>query len=189
LSLQIYQHPLSYVQRLENRCTDLIQLVVIHCTELPDLHNARQWGEKITYMQSQTGNSGHFYIDRDGRIEEWVPADRVAHHVRRFNDQSIGIELVNNGRYPNWFHSGCQQMKEDYPGVQIKAQSNLLDHLVSLLPGLEGIAGHETLDTDMLPAEDQAEIMIRRKLDPGPCFPWQTILDNTQLKQWTAKNR
>ena len=180
---------MSYVQRLESRCTDIIKLVVIHCTELPDLTSARQWGEKVTYSESQTGNSGHFYIDRDGSIEEWVPITRIAHHVRRFNTQSIGIELVYNGRYPNWFHSGHQQMKEEYPGAQIKALCDLLEHLVTLLPGLEEITGHENLDTDMLSSKDSAEIMIRRKLDPGPCFPWQTILDNTPLKQRTAKDQ
>ena len=184
MGLKIYQHPLPYVQRLENRHEDLIGLVVIHCTELPDLASARQWGEKEIYPNSQTGNSGHFYIDRDGSVEEWVPVTQIAHHVRGFNQQSIGIELVNNGRYPSWFQSNHQQMKEDYPGAQIRGLLALLKHLVTLLPGLQEIAGHEDLDTEMLPSEDHAEIMIRRKIDPGPCFPWQTILDNTLLKRW-----
>ena len=72
--------------------------MVIHCTELPDLGMARGFGEKVMHKNSHTGNSGHFYIDRDGSIEEWVPVNRVAHHVRGFNSKSIGIELVNNGR-------------------------------------------------------------------------------------------
>ncbi len=100
MSLDIRQRPLPYVERLENRYTDEIDLVVIHCTELPDLAMARVYGEREHYPETRTGNSGHFYIDRDGRIEQWVPLDRVAHHVRGFNPHSIGIELVNNGRYP-----------------------------------------------------------------------------------------
>ena len=47
---------------------------------------------------------------------------------------------------------------------------------------------YEDLDIDMLPSEDKPEIMIRRKLDPGPCFPWQTILDNTLLKRQASRD-
>ncbi|MCK5307450.1 MAG: N-acetylmuramoyl-L-alanine amidase, partial [Zetaproteobacteria bacterium] len=105
MSLEIRQNPLSYTRRLENRDTNSIKLVVIHCTELPDLAMARVWGEKEIHPESHTGNSGHFYIDRDGSVEQWVPLDRIAHHVRGHNPLSIGIELINNGRYPDWFHS------------------------------------------------------------------------------------
>jgi N-acetylmuramoyl-L-alanine amidase len=186
LSLKILQRPLSYSKRLESRNTDQVKLVVIHCTELPDLAMARQWGEKVTYPQSQTGNSGHFYIDRDGSTEEWVSVDLVAHHVKGFNQDSIGIELVNNGRYPNWFRSNHQQMEETYPGAQIRALTALLERLHANLPSLQEIAGHADLDTGMLPSEDQAGTLIRRKLDPGPCFPWQEIMDNTPLKRLIA---
>jgi len=183
------QHPLSYVQRLVTRELGAIDLVVIHCTELPNLSTARAWGEKIIYPETRTGNSGHYYIDRDGRIEQWVPPNHVAHHTRGFNSQSIGIELVNNGRYPNWFHSGHQQMTEEYPVAQIDALCDLLKHLLELLPGLKEITGHENLDTTSLESEDEGEIMIRRKVDPGPCFPWQTILDNTPLKKRTTRHQ
>lgn len=180
---EIVQHPLSYVQRLEERSTEQISLVVIHCTELPDLATARLWGEKVHHAESQTGNSGHFYIDRDGSIEEWVPLTRIAHHVRNFNSHSIGIELVNTGRYPDWFRSDHQQMTEAYPAEQVRALAGLLEHLQVSLPGLNEIAGHEDLDTGMLPAEDNPGVMIRRKIDPGPNFPWSTIMDKTKLKR------
>lgn len=161
-------------------------MVVIHCTELPDLAMARVWGEKVVHSKTQTGNSGHFYIDRDGSIHQWVPVDCVAHHVRGHNEQSIGIELVNNGRYPDWFKSNHQEMSEPYPTVQIKALVVLLGHLVATLPGLERVAGHEELDTDLLPSEDKPEIMINRKLDPGPHFPWLVIKDKIPLKRLTV---
>lgn len=180
---------LSYVRRLESRNTDSIRLVVIHCTELPDLEMARVWGEKIIHPESRTGNSGHFYIDRDGSVEQWVPLERVAHHVRGFNPQSIGIELVNPGRYPGWFQSSKQLMTEPYPEAQIRALTALLQHLVKQLPALENIAGHEDLDTAILPAEDNPKIMVRRKLDPGPLFPWPELMRNIPLKRLSPENR
>jgi len=183
----VLQRPLSYIDRLESRDTDHVNMVVIHCTELPDLETARQWGEKLVHLDSRTGNSGHFYIDRDGSIEQWIPTNRVAHHVRGQNLHTIGIELVNAGRYPDWFHSEHQHMSEPYPDRQIDALVSLLNSLASQLPGLEMVAGHEDLDTDLLPAEDKPEIRINRKLDPGPQFPWSTLLADITLRRFISE--
>ena len=139
------------------------------------------------HKHSHTGNSGHFYIDRDGSIEEWVPVNRVAHHVRGFNSKSIGIELVNNGSYPDWFHSTQQQMTEHYPQAQIEALILLLNDLGQAMPGLKLIAGHEVLDTEMIAADDNPDIMINRKLDPGVHFPWQDVLSRVSLNRLQEK--
>ena len=160
---------------------------MIHCTELPDLQTARFWGEKLVHVESHTGNSGHFYIDRSGYTEQWVPLDRVAHHVRGFNPESIGIELVNIGRYPDWFKSDHQQMTEPYPDKQIEALLALLIQLHDELPGLEFVAGHEDIDTEMVPSEDRPETMIRRKVDPGPLFPWPRIMSTISLRRLTEQ--
>ena len=149
---------------------------------------ARVYGEKVHYPETQTGNSGHFYIDRDGSVEQWVPLSRVAHHVRGFNPQSIGVELVNTGRYPDWFHSGHQQMTEPYPVPQIEALTALIDHLQTRFSGLEKIAGHEDLDTGMIASEDLPDTMIRRKLDPGPLFPWSDFMNKVSLYRLRAKD-
>ena len=188
MPLEILARPLSYVERLDQRETEDIDLVVIHCTELPDLETARVYGEKEVHVNSHTGNSGHFYIDRDGSTEEWVPINRVAHHVRGHNLKSIGIELVNNGRYPDWFHSTHQQMKERYPPVQIQALILLLNKLTEKLPQLSLIAPHAVLDNDMLRAEDDPMVLIKRKLDPGVLFPWQDVLPSVDLV-FQATNR
>ena len=95
--------------------------MVIHCTELPDLATARVFGERMLYPESGTGNSGHYYIDRDGSIVEYVDIGRVAHHIRGYNPRSIGIELVNTGRYPDWLDSRHQAMDENYTEAQIEA--------------------------------------------------------------------
>ncbi len=182
-ALDFTDSPLPYVDLLGLRAASDIDLIVIHCTELPDLASARAYGERIHYPQSGTGTSGHFSIDRDGRIERWVPEDRIAHHVRGLNAHSIGIELVNTGRYPHWLDSQHQSMDEPYPLAQIEALIALLADLQARIPSITQIAGHDALDTDEVEASDDPARLVRRKRDPGPMFPWTRVLAGSRL-QW-----
>jgi N-acetylmuramoyl-L-alanine amidase len=182
----ILADPLPYVRRLEPRALDSIELIVIHCTELPDLAAARRFGEQIHYDASQTGNSGHFYIDRDGAIHRYVPLDRVAHHTRGVNPHAIGIELVNTGRWPDWLDSRRQAMDEPYTDAQIDTLLGLLRHLQLEVPTLRWIAGHEDLDMTEIPASDDPTRLVRRKRDPGPLFPWARVLDGCTLQRLLA---
>lgn len=181
--LMIHQQPLPYADRLDSRPLDQITGVVIHCTETPDLATAREFGERIVHTGSQTGNSGHFYIDLDGRIEQYVPLEQVAHHVAGMNSGTIGIELVNTGRWPDWLHSESQLPDTPYPDVQIQALLELLEQLEQQLPSLEWIAGHQDLDTRRVPASDNPEILVPRKVDPGPMFPWGRVLSVSGLER------
>jgi N-acetylmuramoyl-L-alanine amidase len=178
----IHDHPLPYVDRLAERPATAVTLVVIHCTELPDLAMARDFGERVLH-ESGTGNSGHYYVDRDGRIERYVPGTRVAHHVRGHNPHSVGIELVNTGRYPDWFDSRHQAMSEPYPPAQIAALKALLALLRAEFPALRRIAGHEDLDTARVPASDDPALDVPRKRDPGPLFPWDEVLADAELER------
>jgi len=170
----IHDQPLPYVDLLPERPAAAVELVVIHCTELPDLAMAREYGERVLHA-SGTGNSGHYYIDRDGTVLRYVPGTRVANHVRGHNPHSIGIELVNTGRYPHWWDSRHQRMDEPYPDAQIAALRALLAQLRVEFPNLRRIAGHEELDTALMPASDDPARQVRRKLDPGPRFPWHAV--------------
>jgi N-acetylmuramoyl-L-alanine amidase len=181
----IEQEPLPYEARLDARPLAAIRGVVIHCTETPDLASARAIGEQVRYA-SGTGNSGHLYIDLDGRIVEFVRAGRIAHHVRGHNGDSLGIELVNRGRHPHWLRSDHQAMDEPYTAAQIGALRALLADLERRLPGLEWIAGHEDLDRQFVPAEDNPGIRVRRKRDPGPLFPWHEVLLGSRLQRRSA---
>ena len=172
--------PLPYEDRLEARPLEQIDLVVIHCTELPDLATAREYGERILHA-SGTGNCGHYYVDRDGSVHVYVRPDRIAHHVRGYNPRSVGIELVNTGRYPHWLSTGSQTMDEPYTAAQIASLDALLSELQHELPSLRFIAGHEDLDTACEPASDDPDVLVQRKMDPGPLFPWDTVLRNTSL--------
>ena len=175
--------PLPYVEALAARDPAGIDTVVIHCTELPDLATAREYGERILYPASGTGNSGHYYIDRDGSILRYVPDDRSAHHVRGHNPRSIGIELVNTGRFPHWLDSRHQAMDEPYPDAQIDALIGLIALPAEEIPSLHHIAGHEDLDREQVPASDDATHTVARKRDPGPMFPWERVLAGIPLRR------
>lgn len=176
----VIERSLPYAALLRQRPLASVDLVVIHCTELPDLAMARDYGERVLY-DSGTGNSGHYYVDRDGRIERWVPEERVAHHVRDWNQRSVGIELVNTGRWPDWYHSQRQVPAEPYPDSQIDALIALLGALRQALPSLRYLAGHDDLDLDTVAASDRPELVVRRKVDPGPGFPWPRVVAATGL--------
>ena len=105
------------------------------------------------------------------------------HHCRGFNDRSIGIELVNSGRYPDWLDSRRQEMREPYPQAQLDALSGLLASLRRSLTGLRFIAGHEDLDTAMETASDDRALQVPRKRDPGPLFPWDAVLAECGLER------
>jgi len=179
----IHRWPLPYEDLLDPRPDGQIDLVVIHCTELPDLAMAREYGERILHAGSGTGNSGHYYIDRDGSVHEFVSPERIAHHVRGWNQRSVGIEIVNTGRYPDWLDSRHQAMDEPYTEAQIVSLEALLGHLRAALPNLRWIAGHEDLDTEQVSASDDPTKSVARKRDPGPMFPWARVLASTPLQR------
>lgn len=186
--LDIHVDPLPYEGRLELRRLAQVDLVVIHCTELPDLATAREYGERMLYDprpdgSGGTGNSGHFYIDRDGSVHRYVAPERVAHHTRGYNARSIGIELVNTGRYPDWLDSRRQAMAEPYTGAQIDALAALLLQLMAQVPSLRLVAGHEDLDTTLVEASDDPAARVPRKRDPGPLFPWDRVLARVRLER------
>jgi N-acetylmuramoyl-L-alanine amidase len=178
----IHVWPLPYEARLPERTADAVDLVVMHCTELPDLAMAREYGERVLY-DAGTGNSGHYYIDRDGAVHLFARPTRVAHHTRGYNPRSIGIELVNTGRYPDWFDSRHQAMDEPYTEAQVDTLCALLQSLRRELPQLRFIAGHEDLDIAQVPASDDAGRQVWRKRDPGPLFPWERVLEACGLQR------
>lgn len=179
--------PLPYESRLDRRPLGQVDLVVMHCTELPDLAMAREFGERVLY-ESGSGNSGHFYIDRDGSAYCYVQPDRIANHTRGYNPRSIGIELCNRGRFPHWLDSRRQEMAEAYTPAQLQSLLDLLAWLRLELPGLRYLAGHEDLDTTRVAASDDPTLLVFRKRDPGPLFPWQTVIAACGLERMPVRD-
>jgi len=171
---------LPYNDKLEIRDLSTIEMVVIHCTELPDIDSARVYGEKIHY-DSGTGNSGHYYIGKSGKTYQWVTDNHIAHHVKDNNQKTIGIELDNLGRYPHWHQTNHQIMHDDYPDTQIKSLIKLLKTLKKNIPSLKYICGHEDLDTRLIKSDNEKSIYIRRKMDPGKMFPWSKVMKKINL--------
>lgn len=181
--MDIHHAPLPYEERLPERAPLAIDLVVMHCTELPDLAMARQYGEVVHYTATQTGNSGHYYVDRDGAVYRYVADVRVANHTRGYNPRSIGIEMINLGRYPDWNDSRHQQFTEPYTRAQIDTLLTLLRQLKSDNANLRYIAAHADLDRRREPASDDASVMLPRRVDPGPLFPWSEVIAGSGLER------
>jgi len=171
---------LPYNDKLDSRNLSDILMLVIHCTELPDIKSARSYGEKVHY-NSGTGNSGHYYIAKQGETYQWVEDKRIAHHVKDHNSKSIGIELDNLGRYPHWHMTNQQIMHDEYPKAQIEALLRLILKLQQQIPTLKYITGHEDLDTRLMKSENDPEVYIRRKMDPGKLFPWEAVMQQITL--------
>jgi N-acetylmuramoyl-L-alanine amidase len=182
-ALAIDNWPLPYEERLTARPSSAIDLVVIHCTELPDMKMAREYGERIHYAEKQTGNSGHYYVDLEGRIFRFVADTRVANHTFGYNARSIGIELVNIGRYPHWGDSRFQAFTVPYTARQIESLRALLRQLRGDHANLRWIAGHEELDRRLELATDDPAKWLPRRQDPGPLFPWPDVLKDAGLER------
>jgi N-acetylmuramoyl-L-alanine amidase len=188
-AITIQDWRLPYEERLDTRPVTAIDLIVVHCTELPDLKLAREFGEKIRYTEKGTGNSGHYYVDRDGAVFRFVADTRVAHQTFGYNSRSIGIELINRGRYPYWNDSRHQAFTEPYTQEQLDALRALLGHLRNALPKLRWIASHEDLDRRLEPASDDPAKMLPRRRDPGPLFPWDEVVAGSGLERLNPKEQ
>ena len=100
--------------------------------------------------------SAHFFIARDGRLMQFVSADKRAWHAgasnwrgrERCNDFSVGIEL-----------EGCDTLP--FEAAQYERLAALVRTLYAHYP-IEDVVGH----SDIAPG---------RKTDPGPCFDWARL--------------
>ncbi|MGN0915127.1 MAG: 1,6-anhydro-N-acetylmuramyl-L-alanine amidase AmpD [Succinivibrio sp.] len=147
-----------------------ISLIVIHCISLPPGHFGGHYVDDIftgtlnpdehPYFKDVYALevSTHLFIDREGRITQYVSfLDRAWHAGRssyrghkECNDYSIGIELegTDDSEYTNKQYQSLKEvvslLKQTYPAIG------------------NNIAAH-------------SEVAPGRKTDPGICFDWSSI--------------
>jgi AmpD protein len=104
--------------------------------------------------------SAHFFIRRDGSLIQFVPCTQRAWHAgvsswqgcERCNDFSIGIELEGTDELP-------------FTDAQYATLIPLVRQLKQTYP-IRDVVGH----SDIAPG---------RKTDPGPCFDWPRLHEQT----------
>lgn len=154
---------------------DDISLVVVHGISLPPgefgsgaveaLFRNRLDGATDPRLADLEGLrvSAHAFIDRAGRVAQFVPFSRRAWHAGASshrgragcNDFAIGIELEGTDAVP-------------YEDAQYAALGQVLRALLARYPriDLQAIVGH-------------SEVAPGRKTDPGPRFDWRRVLAET----------
>lgn len=163
-----------------------VRMVVIH-------HTSENFEDSVNILTRPSSNSvsSHYLIPEPSdetytgnklEVFELVPETQRAWHAGRsywaeksgLNDQSIGIELVNQTyckrdededasfESAEWFTRLC--FYPDFAESQIVVLVKLLRGIYERHPGIDptNIVGH----SDIAPS---------RKIDPGPRFPWQRL--------------
>ena len=130
-----------------------IKYIIIHYTGMKNQKVA------IKRLQSKVAKvSAHYLISKRGTIYQMVEDQNVAWHAGKsrwekdvnLNSKSIGIEIVNNGN-------------EIFPNNQIKKLADLLKFLKKKYKiKKKYVLGH-------------SHIAPKRKIDPGPMFPWNFL--------------
>jgi N-acetylmuramoyl-L-alanine amidase len=149
-----------------------IDMVVIHSTGGPLCDVATQkvvWvkggelRENLRVIESHPVLGIHHMIDRDGSVHASVPEAEVAHHVKTHSQRSIAIELINDG-------DGV----EPFSQAQLEATMALLKQIVAR-HGIKrkGVVRHSDVDRSTMPCDPSQ----RRKVDPGPLYPHERVLD------------
>ena len=153
----------------------IIDLVVIHNISLPPKEfGGAGVGELFTNQLNPYEHpyyaeiahlrvSAHFFIRRNGEIQQFVSTDHRAWHAgvsswggrERCNDFSIGIELEGSDF-------------QAFTPAQYQQLAQLLRLLQVRYPSLQQVTGH-------------AQIAPGRKTDPGPYFDWAWLKQNTTL--------
>jgi N-acetylmuramoyl-L-alanine amidase len=162
----------AHAVKMGHMRTQKIDMVVIHSTGgptcdattgMPVWVKAGTLRDNIRNIEANPKLGVHYMIDRDGTVQASVPEDRVANHVFKYSENSIGIELINDG-----------DGKDPFPKPQLDALVKLLRDITRRRGiGREGIKRHSDLDHAMLPC-DRSQ---RRKVDPGAAFPFKAVLE------------
>lgn len=148
-------------QNFDNRTKNVkIKYIILHYTE------TKTFEEALKLLCSKKRKvSSHFLIDKKGTIFNLVDERKKAWHAgiscweknKNLNNNSIGIEIVNEG----------EEARAKYPKKQI-------DSLIILLKNLKK---KYEIETKYFLAH--SDIAPSRKMDPGIFFPWQKLSEQS----------
>lgn len=131
--------------------------VVIHHTGGPS------WEGAYNTLRA-SGLGAHFIIERDGTIRKYANLDRGTYHACSANYETIGIEIVNDGR------------TQEYTSEQYYATRKIIEFLENNLNNRLNpfVIGHFEVDK-YYPDRFERFNCDRGKWDPSPDFEWSRI--------------
>ena len=193
----------STVQRSESaNQNSRVSIVVIH-------HTTSNFEDSHYVLTKPTSRpvSSHYLIPEPGdptygksklKIHQLVDEDRRAWHAgvshwggkNGINDQSIGIELVNQ----TWCHASPESTDPEtgYP-ERICFYPDFDDGQLALLTDLLGDILERHPDIKPTHIVGHSDVAPERKIDPGPRFPWERLAklgygawfdDATVIRYW-----
>ena len=184
LSEQIKDNELQKIQTFQSESfSTRIRFVVIHYTSI-------DWENSLKVLTNERYEvSSHYLIPENGddtysdqiKIFQLVDEENRAWHAgisqweerTNINDQSIGIELVNQAEC-----SIRQGSQYDYTNNYICLFSDFdkdqIDQLILLLKDI--LSRHEEIKPTYIVGH--SDISPDRKFDPGPKFPWKKLYEN-----------
>jgi len=195
-----FETPDRYWFRYKPEKIQDIEAIIIHYTGSRKAKPTRNWLTR----KDGSYVSAHFLIHRDGTVDQLASLDDRCFHAGgrtsklfgkgNVNGRTIGIELMNVGPIipragDSWMDTNGNLFKgagisaggkrpgrsddykyinwEAYPPEQLDALQDLLRKLIKEFPSVgedlkNRLIGHEEVDP-------------KRKMDPGPAFPWEII--------------
>ena len=145
--------------------------IILHYTALDD--------DKSVMVLTQQAVSAHYLVNNlgDKEIYQLVDENKRAYHAgisswrndKNFNDNSIGIEIVNSGYTTDALGN---KIFPEFDDAQVKKVAALVQDLSQrYMISPTNILGH-------------SDIAPTRKQDPGPKFPWKKLYDQYQIGMW-----
>ena len=144
-----------------------VDSVIVHTTE-GSLAGTLSW-----LQNSASGVSAHFVIAPDGELYQMVNSGNRAWHATYYNSRSIGVEMVGYaGQASTWNDANLATLAQvlAWSAVQFdipvqRPAGDAYDYANDRFDAA-GIIGH-------------SQIQPWNKSDPGPFFPWQQVLNDT----------
>ena len=184
LSVETNDNELQKIQTFQSESfSTRIRFVVIHYTSI-------DWENSLKVLTNERYEvSSHYLIPEGGddtysdqiKIFQLVDEENRAWHAgiskweerTNINDQSIGIELVNQAEC-----SVRQGSQYDYTNNYIclfsEFDSDQIDQLILLLKDI--LSRHDEIKPTYIVGH--SDISPDRKFDPGPKFPWKKLYEN-----------